>query len=498
MKKLMVFFMAFLLFLPQDISNVQAKSLVWDGSEIVPGQIGKMTFKKDAKVYKNDKNGKFISMVVKRNHYFRVYNSEKYSGHEYLWMSGGYRVSKTDLVIYKEIPRDVYAQLNGTTYQNGDYVYVSKDNTPVFFSFDKNEYKKWGLKKNEYTVSKFTTLKIIENKAKDGWIKVSLSYVSEGYNENIEALPFTFYVQTKNIESLPKALEKPKTIYSPGEYSSDGFSFKEYEVHGTLPNGKWLLLPVRYFSYDKPQQQKEAYIFIDDAKNYANYVLEKPQKEKEQWFKQLNSPDTLFSKLKGDFTYRLLHSTSPSHMKKISENVWESDGEQQTEMATSFEGNFTISYTNRLERKFVPDGVQFTHTAKSKEYIENKHNMNLGHIPDFYHITTANVHVPFPLKIGSVITAEKEIKFYDPTFTTVLETRHVKDKFTVTVIAKHVELEHSALFALPNTYPGKYFKDLVILGRPENKGWSEYDDLLFSEYGGILFDLFTQEPIQVM
>lgn len=103
-----------------------SEKFIWDGSEIVEGQIGKMTFSKDVKVYKKVKDsGDFTSMVVKRNNYFRVYGKEVVGEHTYLWMSGGYRVQLTDLVVYKELPRDIIEKVSGSKLINGETVYVS-------------------------------------------------------------------------------------------------------------------------------------------------------------------------------------------------------------------------------------------------------------------------------------------------------------------------------------------------------------------------------------
>ncbi|QUG43645.1 hypothetical protein KD050_10670 [Psychrobacillus sp. INOP01] len=86
---------------------VDAK-VIWNGSEIVEDQRGKMTFTKDVKVYKKLPNGQFESLVVKRNNYFRVYDIEnQYSTKPYYWMSGGYRVQATNLVIFKEVPYEI-------------------------------------------------------------------------------------------------------------------------------------------------------------------------------------------------------------------------------------------------------------------------------------------------------------------------------------------------------------------------------------------------------
>lgn len=108
MKKSILAFLAIFLFSVHE--HAEAK-VIWDGAEIVEDQNGKMTFKKDVKVYKKLPNGKFESLVVKRNNFFRVYNTQSYNNKTYYWMSSGYRVQVTDLVIYKEVPYEVKQQV---------------------------------------------------------------------------------------------------------------------------------------------------------------------------------------------------------------------------------------------------------------------------------------------------------------------------------------------------------------------------------------------------
>ncbi|QUG41285.1 hypothetical protein KD050_18720 [Psychrobacillus sp. INOP01] len=83
------------------------EKVIWDGAEIVKDQSGKMTFTKDVKVYKKDSSGKFVSLTVKKGNYFRVYDIEKYNGKVYYWMSSGYRVQATNLVVFKEVPMNL-------------------------------------------------------------------------------------------------------------------------------------------------------------------------------------------------------------------------------------------------------------------------------------------------------------------------------------------------------------------------------------------------------
>ncbi|MGM9949931.1 MAG: hypothetical protein ACI33P_07375 [Lysinibacillus sp.] len=103
--------------------EAEAKSVIWDGAEVVEGQTGKMTFSKDVKVYKRQSDGTFTSMIVKANSYFRVYTIESYNRSTYYWMSGGYRVQATDLVIFKAVPNHLLNEL-GTFNKLNTFVYA--------------------------------------------------------------------------------------------------------------------------------------------------------------------------------------------------------------------------------------------------------------------------------------------------------------------------------------------------------------------------------------
>lgn len=104
-------FMAILLigvsFFSVETSAKAEEKVIWDGAEVVKDQSGKMTFTKDVKVYKKDSSGKFVSMVVKKGNYLRVYDVENYDGKVYYWMSGGYRVQSTNLVVFKDVPMNL-------------------------------------------------------------------------------------------------------------------------------------------------------------------------------------------------------------------------------------------------------------------------------------------------------------------------------------------------------------------------------------------------------
>ena len=95
-------------------------TVMYDGAQVVKGQTGKMTFKKDIKVYKKNPDGTYSALVVKRNHFFRTYDIEKYDGKTFYQM-GQYRVQATDLVVFKEVPINIRASF----YNNPAYVMIN-------------------------------------------------------------------------------------------------------------------------------------------------------------------------------------------------------------------------------------------------------------------------------------------------------------------------------------------------------------------------------------
>ncbi|WP_413363468.1 hypothetical protein [Lysinibacillus sp. 3P01SB] len=105
-------------------------NVVWDGAEVVKGQTGKMTFIKDVKVYKKNIHGDFESLVVKKGNYFRVYANEKYSGQTYYWMSSGYRVQATNLVVFKEVPLEIRKSF----YKNPVTVFSSRNKANILYT----------------------------------------------------------------------------------------------------------------------------------------------------------------------------------------------------------------------------------------------------------------------------------------------------------------------------------------------------------------------------
>ncbi|MGE8000762.1 hypothetical protein ACQKOF_19225 [Lysinibacillus sp. NPDC093190] len=147
MKKYIITLLIVLAFFTNPSSS-KAAEVRWDGAQVVTGQTGKMTFTKDVKVYKKNANGTYSSMTVKRNNYFRVYDIEKYDNKTFYWMSSGYRVQATDLVVFKKVPLNIRASL----YDNPAYININRQGYSYgqHYRLDSALYNKISIGENLY------------------------------------------------------------------------------------------------------------------------------------------------------------------------------------------------------------------------------------------------------------------------------------------------------------------------------------------------------------
>lgn len=186
--------------------------VIWDGAEIVKDQTGKMTFTKDMKVYKKDKSGKFVSMVVKKGNYLRAYDVEKYDGKVFYWMSSGYRVQSTNLVVFKAIPLDLRSKffkkpqsvnINrnsiDATYDNSDDVFTPPVDEKINIHYGKitstlgsQSYPEW------YWLNDPTDIKLVES--------IMLEVFFEPYKLKEDTIIYDnpFGIKTANAISIKK------------------------------------------------------------------------------------------------------------------------------------------------------------------------------------------------------------------------------------------------------------------------------------------------------
>ncbi|MEY9979001.1 hypothetical protein [Lysinibacillus sp. RC79] len=133
MKKLFIVLLAAFVLAVVNPTKSEAK-VMYDGAEVVKDQTGKMTFKKDIKVYKKNPDGTFDSLVVKRNNFFRTYDIEKYDGKTFYQM-GQYRVQATDLVVFKEVP----IKIRSSFYNNPTYIFINRNSNIATYGMWFNE-----------------------------------------------------------------------------------------------------------------------------------------------------------------------------------------------------------------------------------------------------------------------------------------------------------------------------------------------------------------------
>ena len=296
MKRILLSFLAIFFFSIQE--DVEAK-VMWDGGEIVEGQNGKMTFKKDVKVYKQLPNGQYESMVVKRNNYFRVYKIEYSYPKTYYWMSSGYRVQATDLVIFKEVPYDIQKQVM-TDY----YYYVSNPNGA------------------EFRTRRSDTLGTVAQKAEHGYSffgpAVNNGYITQSFTEIIdcyeeecqpEQKTTNGFINAKNVKQAEKTaapykadtylvLTKDARLYSnpiTKEYQKDySFSSTYFDTQtvsvlpkGTVVQTSGKLVAGQLQVGDSPYYFQSAYI---DLKNVA--PLPKPTTRYLQYSQDISHANT--------------------------------------------------------------------------------------------------------------------------------------------------------------------------------------------------------------
>ncbi|AVK96167.1 hypothetical protein FCT18_03320 [Lysinibacillus sphaericus] len=139
MKKLFIVLLTAFVFAVVNPTKSEAK-VMHDGAEVVKGQTGKMTFKKDIKVYKKNSDGTFESLVVKQNNFFRTYDIEKYDN-KIFYQMGQYRVQATDLVVFKEVP----IKIRSSFYNEPTYIIINRDGIYRVGSYGFNFRSRWGI-----------------------------------------------------------------------------------------------------------------------------------------------------------------------------------------------------------------------------------------------------------------------------------------------------------------------------------------------------------------
>ncbi|WMJ16494.1 hypothetical protein RA955_18120 [Geobacillus proteiniphilus] len=77
-------------------ANAQAK-VYWDGMELVPGQIGKLTVLKDTELYKLQGNKKTFVKMLKPGTVYRIYNFTA----DMLGVGGGYYIKRDSRIKYQ-------------------------------------------------------------------------------------------------------------------------------------------------------------------------------------------------------------------------------------------------------------------------------------------------------------------------------------------------------------------------------------------------------------
>lgn len=241
MKKIFIMLLVAFVLAVVNPTKSEAK-VMYDGAEVVKGQTGKMTFKKDIKVYKKNPDGTFSSLVVKRNNFFRTYDIEKYDG-KIFYQMGQYRVQATDLVVFKEVP----IKIRSSFYNNPTYIIINRDG-----NYDLGSYGYY-LRRGEWDIS-FSDTKngqlITFGDSGDGSYQLNYTYpgIDLKITETILRERGVRYELTEDAEGKGVPLKESKTerIMEKGSivfswYNEiNGYIYVVDKLEGRIDNAVWL------------------------------------------------------------------------------------------------------------------------------------------------------------------------------------------------------------------------------------------------------------------
>ena len=170
---------------------------------------------------------------MKKGNYFRVYDIEKYDGKVYYWMSGGYRVQSTNLVVFKEVPMnlrvsffDNYALIVSTREGIGnihkEYGAILKNVIPSKSKADvgkEYDYNHGGA--GNYLFEKYTFINgKLEAEIDFAWGYEGMAYyvkefVSGSYIKVLEkqSFPSGYYIATQNTKTYQFPLLTSKQLF---------------------------------------------------------------------------------------------------------------------------------------------------------------------------------------------------------------------------------------------------------------------------------------------
>ena len=332
-------------------SALAANPIIWDGAEVVYGQVGKMTFSKDVKVYKQNTDGTFTSLVVKKGNFFRVYGVEQSSIGKVYKMSGGYRVQATNLVIYREVPASIQQQL-GTVFKKGANIFVSSKGGVSIKPEPNSAVESIGHTQHGTILQVLGTagdyVKVMYDPAKGA------DFVLEGYvpKNFVAAIPATATTHYLNEDvSFGKQMESTNTI----GYGRRG---QKVSAHFTTVSG---------YTYISVENK---YGFVKTTSLSKDKVIDKP-------LQQIEVPaDITF-----DTTKEIFYDTS--------------DGPSTT--GVSVTGTYKPGASNTLEATInTTDGVT---DVDRKSFFQ----VNVTAQKLVYRIDDMTITMAFPLKVGDAI-----------------------------------------------------------------------------------------------
>ncbi|HWO96291.1 MAG TPA: hypothetical protein VNM45_08150 [Bacillus sp. (in: firmicutes)] len=89
-----------------ELDPISPQKVMWGANELVKGQIGRIVFLKDVKLYKRDANGPSFHRVAKKGSLWRVYEIKNINGISVYNLGGNVFVSQSNLSAYEKAPSE--------------------------------------------------------------------------------------------------------------------------------------------------------------------------------------------------------------------------------------------------------------------------------------------------------------------------------------------------------------------------------------------------------
>lgn len=255
--------------------NIAEAAFVWEGKEVVQGQIGKVTFTKATKVYRKNANGSISYISVDKGQSYRVYAITKEANTTVYKIGKDIFVKASNALTYKALPKNTLqafgVKTSTITYHESDaahitYTKIEKlNNTAIQKSINGKLYQS---AENTYTT--------FRNRKAEDLVSLYEYYLTEGDTQEVATAKAEDYVKNYFVQATEKVVYNENNILSIetnyADFLGGAHGYQAIIVtHYNLLTGK----PIVLSNYLKtPQIRKKANAYVKQQMLKENEKIE--------------------------------------------------------------------------------------------------------------------------------------------------------------------------------------------------------------------------------